>query len=271
MKSRVEQYIQHLIWTSGLVQVNDMLLERTFSDITRSSSNPFNSFGEGLFSQNEEDGLLFEILRRLDTQNNFFVELGVGNGLENNTLALLLSGWSGIWFGGQDLQIETEPTSQLIFRKCWIDLNYINKEIIPEINSKEIEVLSLDLDGNDYHFCKLLLDSGIQPKVWIQEYNSTFSSDVEWIMPYSPNHKWNSTNYFGASFKSFVKLFGQFDYTPIVCNITGSNIFFVKEADRYKFPEVPADVASIYMPSRPWTFRGKRKIDRRILRGIQPS
>jgi hypothetical protein len=32
--------------------------------------------------------------------NKFFVEFGVGDGLENNTVALLLHGWQGAWIEG---------------------------------------------------------------------------------------------------------------------------------------------------------------------------
>jgi hypothetical protein len=54
------------------------------------------------FSQNEEDGVIDEIFRRIGTTNRFFVELGVETGVENNTLALLLGGWRGLW-------IEADP------------------------------------------------------------------------------------------------------------------------------------------------------------------
>jgi hypothetical protein len=37
------------------------------------------------FSQNQEDGILQEILRRVGTPNASLVEFGVGNGLHNNS------------------------------------------------------------------------------------------------------------------------------------------------------------------------------------------
>ena len=54
-------------------------------------------FGFKAYSQNEEDGIIQEIFRRIGTINKTFIEIGVGNGLENNTLYLLLQGWRGLW------------------------------------------------------------------------------------------------------------------------------------------------------------------------------
>ena len=50
-----------------------------------------------MFSQSGADGIIAEIFRRISRTNSIFVEFGVGNGLENNTTALLLQGWSGVW------------------------------------------------------------------------------------------------------------------------------------------------------------------------------
>ena len=41
-----------------------------------------------------------QIKRCIGTTNKTFVEIGVGNGLENNTLHLLLQGWNGLWVDG---------------------------------------------------------------------------------------------------------------------------------------------------------------------------
>ena len=42
-------------------------------------------FGFKAYSQNEEDGIIKEIFKRIGTTNKTFVEIGVGNGLENIT------------------------------------------------------------------------------------------------------------------------------------------------------------------------------------------
>jgi len=57
-------------------------------------------FGFKAFSQNDEDGILEEIFRRIGTTSKFFVEFGVESGVENNTRLLLLKSWSGVWLVG---------------------------------------------------------------------------------------------------------------------------------------------------------------------------
>jgi hypothetical protein len=68
--------------------------------------NPLTRKGCKYFSQNDEDGILLEIFRRIDNGGDTkkaFIEFGVGNGLENNSLILLMQGWRGFWAGGEDL------------------------------------------------------------------------------------------------------------------------------------------------------------------------
>src|SRR5688572_20337623 len=49
------------------------------------------------FSQNDEDGILQEIFRRLGMGVGSFVEFGVQNGLQSNSRLLLYGGWRGLW------------------------------------------------------------------------------------------------------------------------------------------------------------------------------
>lgn len=49
-----------------------------------------------VYSQNNEDGIIAEIFRRIGTQNRTFVEFGVGDVLQNNTRLLLELGWKAM-------------------------------------------------------------------------------------------------------------------------------------------------------------------------------
>src|ERR1700735_4114540 len=61
--------------------------------------------GYRVYSQADEDGILHEIFRRVGEGKRTFLELGVGNGLENNTLFLLIQGWNGIWLEGSERKV----------------------------------------------------------------------------------------------------------------------------------------------------------------------
>src|SRR5262245_52344965 len=63
-------------------------------------ANPLNAHSRRFFSQNDEDGILLEILRRLEISGSFvFLEFGVGDGTQCNTIILLGLGWRGLWIG----------------------------------------------------------------------------------------------------------------------------------------------------------------------------
>src|SRR5262249_44479602 len=54
-------------------------------------------YGFSVYSQADEDGILEEILKRVDIPRGRFLEIGAGDGLENNTAYLLAKGWEGVW------------------------------------------------------------------------------------------------------------------------------------------------------------------------------
>ena len=58
------------------------------------------SHGYRVYSQADEDGIIREIFRRIGEGNRTFLEIGAGNGLENNSLFLLMQGWRGAWIEG---------------------------------------------------------------------------------------------------------------------------------------------------------------------------
>src|ERR1700730_90773 len=87
----------------------DLLARYVGGSLLQNHPNPLLKHGGRVYSQNDEDGITFEILRRLGIARGVFAEFGVGNGVENNTLSLAAAGWSGIWIGGEGLAFDTNP------------------------------------------------------------------------------------------------------------------------------------------------------------------
>ncbi|MBI5116087.1 hypothetical protein HZA56_06405 [Candidatus Poribacteria bacterium] len=56
--------------------------------------------GTKIYSRSDEDGIIQEILARIGVVHSTFVEIGVGKGSENNTAALLIRKWKGVWLEG---------------------------------------------------------------------------------------------------------------------------------------------------------------------------
>ncbi|MGF1605381.1 MAG: hypothetical protein ACFB22_03505 [Rhodothalassiaceae bacterium] len=235
--------------------LHDMTLEELWNSARSNHPNPLCAFGGKTFSQTDEDGITLEILRRLDLLNGgTYAELGVGNGLENNTLILAALGWRGFWAGSENLAFTYQDSSAFCFFQDWIDVDNIIdlcKRGLSRINSKQLDVISLDLDGNDYHFIELILDSGLTPRLFICEYNGLFLPPIEYVMPYQSSYRWSGGMEFGASITSLEKLFARHGYRLVCCNAaSGANAFFIRTEEQTRFSDVPTCVRDLFVPLR---------------------
>jgi len=235
-----------------IASLRDIALNMASQDRQLRHRNPLNAFGQKCFSQNEEDGITLEIVRRLGIEAGTFAEFGVGNGLENNTLILGALGWTGFWVGGEDLAFDASATKRLRFIKAWItrkNISGLAHEGIEGIGGRVPDVMSLDLDGNDIHLVRALLQAGHRPKLFIVEYSAKFPPPVLFEIAYDPDHHWQGDDYFGASLESFARTFSGFGYRLVCCNAqTGSNAFFVDAAFADRFADVPEAISDIYVP-----------------------
>ena len=100
---------------------HDFLLNMKWAMAAQDSQNPLNHFGAKFFSQSDEDGITLEIIRRLELKTGTFLEFGVGDGTENNTLVLLSIGWRGAWVGGENLAFDPDVNpKRLFYKKEWV-------------------------------------------------------------------------------------------------------------------------------------------------------
>jgi hypothetical protein len=164
-------------------------------------------FGGKIYSQNDEDGIIREIFNRIGTTNKIFVEFGIGSGLENNTLALLFDDWQGLWIDASSNSINNIRThfSEIIRNEtlrvveAFITASNINDLISASVPQNEIDLLSVDIDGNDYHVLRAI--TCIRPRVLVIEYNAKFAPPVMFCMDYAESHMWTGDDCFGASLK----------------------------------------------------------------------
>jgi len=237
-----------------LAQFKDMDLNYQTKQLQASHINPLNKFGNKCFSQTDEDGITLEIVRRLGLSTGVYAEFGVGTGLENNTLILAACGWKGFWVGGEDLAFDYSKATSFHYIKDWITLDNIISHAhsgMGAIGAKHIDILSLDLDGNDIYFLEKLLTEGIRPKLFIAEYNGKFIPPAKFQIAYDPEHQWIGDDYFGAALTNLTEMFDTFGYRLICCNAhNGANAFFVDREFDKLFDDVPTDINDIYVAPR---------------------
>lgn len=207
------------------------LRQQRFSASTKALS----GHGYKIFSQSDEDGIIKEIFRRIGLTNRTFVEFGVGDGFENNTVALLYEGWVGLWIDGspefcKKISCTYESAiaaGQLKLINSFVTPGNINDLISSRIETVEIDLLSIDIDGNDAHIFSGL--SCINPRVVVFEYNAKFGPSLSYCMAYDEGYTWKKTDRFGASLKYLELLLRERGYSCVGCNVVGTNAFFVRD------------------------------------------
>ena len=250
LPAAIAEAMYQVLHAAQFGRARDVLMAQYWARKREAAASPLVRHGAKFFSQNDEDGILLEILRRLGLASGVFAELGVGNGLENNSLILLMHGWRGAWIGGEPLAFEVPARGPLHFQQAWITRENccaLLAQGLGALGAPRIDVLSVDVDGNDLHVVRELLVARHRPRVLVVEYNGKFPPPVRWTMPYDARHVWDGTDYGGASLQSLADLLEEFGYRLVACNITGSNAFFVDVADAAKFADVPADVGALFM------------------------
>ena len=213
-------------------------------------------YGYKVYSQNEEDGLLRRIFENVGYTNRYFVEFGSGEGFENNSIYLLLNGWTGTWIEGNPecASIATRYFHRFVENKRLRILNeFVSPQNIENLFQNagvpdELDLLSIDIDGNDYWVWQAV--SPFRPRVVVVEYNAGLGPVAEWVMTFNPSHRWSGSRNFGASLKSLENLGKMKGYMLVGCNMTGSNAFFVRSDLGMNRFLSPFDSETHYQPPR---------------------
>jgi len=227
------------------LQIDNYLLENLHKNPKYDNPKKLNRYEFKVFSQAGEDGIISEIFNRIGTTNKFFVEFGVGNGLENNSAYLLVKGWQGYWIEGSDrfCQSIRQSFEDLIAnQQLTLKNTFITGENIEDLFRKgnvptELDLLSIDIDGNDYWVWQAI--TNYRPRVVILEYNAIYPPESSWVMQYNPSHQWKYNSHVGSSLKALEKLGHQKGYKLVACSFSGVNAFFVREdllADHFCSP-----------------------------------
>lgn len=194
--------------------------------------------GFKVFSQVDEDGIIQSIIDRLphSAQNEKFIEIGCGRGVENNTAFLALKGYRGVWVDGDAANIqfihdqvpETRDGTTIRAEKQWIYTHNIAglvSRYAEFLGTTEPVFFSLDIDGNDAYVLGPALEV-IRPAVMCVEYNGKFPASLDISIAHNDGHTWQSDDYHGASLAAFVRVLSG--YRLVCCSIAGTNAFFVR-------------------------------------------
>jgi glycosyltransferase involved in cell wall biosynthesis len=199
------------------------------------------------FSQNGEDGVLAEILRRIGAPARYFIEFGVESGREGNCVYLAdVAGWGGLFLeAGEQMYRELESKYAGAERVRTIRARVAAENVerlFAEANvPPEPDVLSIDVDGQDYWIWEAI--ESFRPRVLVIEYNSSLDPRQRLVQPDEPGHSWDGSEYYGASLGALQALGDRKGYRLVHTELSGVNAFFVRaDLAGHAFPD-PAEVA----------------------------
>lgn len=190
-----------------------------------------------VFSQSGEDGILQWLTHKIPIENRTFIEFGASDYKESNTRFLLIKdNWSGMILDGSKKNMSAVKQEGIYWRydlqaiDAFITAENINDLLMQSGFDKDLGVLSVDIDGNDYWVLKAITE--YQPRILVCEYNAVFGEHAAVTIPYKKDFfrtaEHYSNLYWGASLLAFKHLAEEKGYTFIGTNSNAVNAFFVR-------------------------------------------
>jgi hypothetical protein len=208
-----------------------------------------------MHSQFHEDAAIAAIFARIGTESRVFVEIGVGDGSENTTRALLETGWDGVWVEADANQAATIRATlahhiaagRLVLVEAAATADNVTGLVAAALRGRSVDLLSLDVDMNTSHLWRAL---DLAPRACCIEYNASIPAPVAWEIPYDPAARWDGTARFGASLKTLEGIGRTKGMSLVGCDIAGVNAFFVRDdLAPGRFP-TPFDAETHWEPPR---------------------
>ena len=242
LKHLVKKYFQFL-WIrsrfSPSIQIAQRQLFHYYQlNFQHTSQINLRNSGYRVFSQFEEDGKILFILAVIGIKNGSFIEIGSDDGLNSNCANLALNfSWHGLFVDANPLSISR---GRYFYKRFPNKFNYqptfvctkITRENINDIIrengfSGEVDLLSIDIDGNDYWIWEAITEAN--PRIVIIETHNIYGKR-NIVAPYDPEYSFPGKHpqYHGASPVAMVKLGQKKGYRLIGANELGFNFIFLR-------------------------------------------
>ncbi|MDQ3016681.1 MAG: hypothetical protein M3R25_08185 [Bacteroidota bacterium] len=253
LKHLIKKYFQHLWLKSRYSSATQVSLRQIFNfyQLHSHQSDKLNlkTTGFRVFSQFEEDGKILFILAAVGIHNASFIEIGSDDGLNSNCANLAINfGWHGLFIDGNKRSIsrgqyfyDHHPIPfghKPVFAEVKVTRENINEIIARHNILGEVDVLSIDIDGNDYWIWDAL--TIVSPRVVIIETQINYDQQ-NIVVPYDAEYSFPGKHpqYHGASPEAMVKLGNKKGYRLIGANDLGFNFIFLRnDLGNDVFPQV---------------------------------
>lgn len=210
---------------------------------TKEQSTYLRNFARNVTSQYGEDGIIEKIFQLIGVENCWCVEFGAWDGKYlSNTWELINSkGWFGVLIEGDRGRAERLAASHaaragevFVINSFvgWQGQNSLDQLLATTPIPSEFDLLSIDIDGNDWHVWDRL--QNYRPRLIVVEFNPSASNELYFVQEANPEVNQ------GASLLAFIELAKTKGYELVAT--TYANAFFVRAED---FPKIGIEDNSI--------------------------
>ncbi len=243
----LDEYLERKQKSGNTLQISQQILFNQYRDSSNFPNFPDSGFS--VYSQDNEDGILLEIFSKIGFLNKTFIEIGAGNGVLFSNCANLCMNFG---FGGLFIESDAQKVAEGIsyyensyrtnllpprFCSSHVTKDNINQLVSDHNLPKSIDLLSIDIDGNDYWVLKNL--DAVIPRVIVLEINPAFK-DKSCTIQYNSRFKLEDLDkgIYGMSVCAAIKLCKSKGYKLVASNSKGFNLIFVLEKISESIPEM---------------------------------
>lgn len=193
------------------------------------TSHPFDQYRKNIYSQCGEDGVIEYLLGLANIEWGYFVEFGGWDGKHLSNCAWLADkGWRGCYIEGDPIRyldlVRNYPEGMGVAAlNAYVGTTGENSldALLDRVQApSEVTVLSIDIDGNDYHVWDAL--KRYTPVLCVVEFNPTIPANISFVQAF------DSALNFGNSIAALNDLAAQKGYALVAA--TDWNAFFMPKA-----------------------------------------
>jgi hypothetical protein len=214
---------------------------------------PLDQVGFSRFSEFEEDGHLLYLLTLAGSVSRTVVEISSQDGRVCMATNLLVHHrWRGFLFDGDPVFaaegrrfFASHPATSAAppaVASAWFTRENVNQVLASAGVSDEVDVLSLDIDGNDLHLWNAMK---LRPRILICEFNNVVPSELALTIPYKPDFNFaaqpaDQALFRSASLAAYAAVCKRKGYRLVGLNALGFNAIFLRDdVLAAEMPEIP--------------------------------
>jgi hypothetical protein len=218
--------------------------------------------GFSRFSEFEEDGHLLYLLTLAGSTSRTVVEISSQDGRVCMATNLLVHHrWRGFLFDGDPVFaaegrrfFASHPATRAappVMRAEWFTRDNVNRVLASAGVPAEVDVLSLDIDGNDLHLWSAM---NVRPRILICEFNNAVPGELALTIPYHPDFSFSALPsdqalFRSASLAAYAAVCRRKGYRLVGINALGFNAIFLR--DDVLAAEMP-EIQVSALDANPW-------------------